>query len=284
MNQVYFKMEAGYPRNRKVSNVFARHPKPAAQFAILLHEFLICYCKDQQSDGYVPESHLPRLAAEVALTMDEVSEALKVLLAENLLAYADDGFSVPGFTERNGTKAEWDQRAEIACASGRRGGLETQRKRRSDRMHEPSGQPLQAAVQAHHQADPESVPLKHTRQDKTRRDTFRGADINTRTGRNARANGSGPDEDIVPRKIQGDPGGAPSNRPAEDIVREMNRRAPPATDEQAAKPAEAARQALANLAVRRQHEAEPDPPQMLIAFAPAPDTEPDPFDLPEPPF
>jgi hypothetical protein len=95
-----------------------------------LYVQMVCYCKRNLTDGFVPAVELGVLVyPDSPKTGRRDAERLvKVGLAE----HQDDGYFIPGFLKRNKSKAQVEALSEARAESGRHGGVRSGQVRRGE--------------------------------------------------------------------------------------------------------------------------------------------------------
>jgi hypothetical protein len=134
---IFVPLDVRWPRTKKVRAMIVRHGLDG--FAAWgLYLAMICYCRENLTDGFVPADEIGALAYPLSA---DVSEGLLKLLADYRLispghspghsgGYSpghddghSDGYFAPAYVKRNGTRAETLDRAAELAERGRRGAL-----------------------------------------------------------------------------------------------------------------------------------------------------------------
>lgn len=102
----------------KLDTGFWEHPKvlAAGEKAAVLYLQMLCYSKANLTDGYVPEAMLARFG------LRQVEARVTALAAAELIDWAEGGYRIAGWDERNRSRAEVDQIREKRRQAGAKGG------------------------------------------------------------------------------------------------------------------------------------------------------------------
>jgi hypothetical protein len=232
---IFIPLDVRWPRTKKVRAMIVRHGEEG--FAAWgLYLALVCYCRENLTDGFVPADEIGALA--YPLPADAAERLLKVLGDYRLVSpghspgHSDghspgygDGYVVPAYVKRNGTRADTLDRAEKLREQGRRGALTRWPERGDSPGHSPGHSRGQAETDRETKTDDARPPA-------------RGA---------ARVDGSWSPSAVLDRKPARRP---PAPRDSAAVLAEQYRPGGPATDEQRAARADQARKGLANRPAR----------------------------------
>jgi hypothetical protein len=146
---IYIPLDVRWPRSKKVRALIVRHAEEGMA-AWALYLAMVCYCRENLSDGFVPVEEAGAMA--YPLPPDRAGHLLKLLEDYRLIGPADgqglsdghsqgssdglstglsdglsqglsQGYIVRAYIKRNGTRAEALELAERLAKAGRAGGL-----------------------------------------------------------------------------------------------------------------------------------------------------------------
>jgi hypothetical protein len=117
-----------------------------------LYVQMVCYCKRNLTDGFVPAEELGVLVYPDSQKIGERDAAR--LIEVGLTEIAIGGYLIPGFLKRNKSKAEVDAVSEAKSAAGRRGGTRSGSVRRGEAppKHSASDEDADSEASANHGA------------------------------------------------------------------------------------------------------------------------------------
>lgn len=126
--EIHVQLAVNYAEDLKL-RALARYGREARGCRDLYVQ-MICYCKRNLTDGFVPAEELGVLVYPDSLKAGrrDADRLVEVGLAEA----RDGGYFVPGFLKRNKSKAEVDAISAAKAESGRRGGIRSGQVRRSE--------------------------------------------------------------------------------------------------------------------------------------------------------
>lgn len=151
IGEIYIKLVVGFPNDPKV-RALARYGIDSG-LARDLYVQMCLYCKDNLSDGFVPEEQIGLLV--YPLPPEHGNQLAKQLASVRLINSSSkdgaDGWQVCAFLKRNASKAEVDQLSQVRAEAGRVGGRKS-RKRPAQKASQASNK--QVANQGASKQDP----------------------------------------------------------------------------------------------------------------------------------
>jgi len=126
--EIHLQLAVSYGEDPKI-RALARYGRDARGIRDLYVQ-MVCYCKRNLTDGFVPAEELGVLAYPDSQKIGErdAGRLIEVGLAETAIG----GYMIPGFLKRNKSKAEVDALSEAKSEAGRRGGSRSGSVRRGE--------------------------------------------------------------------------------------------------------------------------------------------------------
>lgn len=122
LGEIYLKLAVGFPRDRKV-RALVRYGADAG-LARDLYVQMCLYCKENLSDGFVPDEEIGVLA--YPLPVEHANQLAKQLASVGLTKEASNGeaqgWEVLAFVKRNGTREDVERLSVVRAEAGRKGG------------------------------------------------------------------------------------------------------------------------------------------------------------------